>query len=360
MITLITGSPGTGKTAALVQLLGELGKDRALYVHGIPDLKIPHEPLPTPEDWPDVVPDGSIVVIDEVQTVWRPRGPGQKVPDHVAKLETHRHRGLDFYIITQGPNLLDSNVRALIGRHIHLRDVGLLGRWWYEWPECADNCRTGWKNAPLKKRYKLPTKVFDQYKSASVHNKPKRSFPVAVVVALAAVMLTVGLAYKGYSMVAAKMSGAPSESVPTAPASAPLPQQSREPMMTAARAPSQVPDERVDFIPRISDRPHTAPVYDDLRKVVRVPYISGALCVNGKCKCYADKEYLPEVSSKACQQWADEKPFNPYVAAKGSEGSFTGQQTGAPFMGAGGMGVQTPHVSAEVLPRARSIDSPPT
>lgn len=217
MITLITGAPGAGKSAALVSLLFELSKERQIYVNGIPDLKIPHLPLDNPASWPDTVPDGSIIVIDEVQNAWRPRGPGTKVPPDVQALETHRHRGLDFYIITQGPNLVDTNVRALVGRHIHLRDVGVLGRWWYEWPECADNCRTGWKNAPLKKRYKLPKKAFELYKSSSLHIKPIRSFPVILIVfAIAVIALPIGI-YMVYSSVQAKIDRAAPPSSNTSP-----------------------------------------------------------------------------------------------------------------------------------------------
>lgn len=205
MITLITGAPGAGKTLALVSLLAELAKERQVYVNGIPDLKIPHLPLDNPASWPDSVPDGSIIVIDEVQNSWRPRGPGTKVPPDVQALETHRHRGLDFFIITQGPNLVDTNVRALVGRHIHLRDVGVLGRWWYEWPECADNCRTGWKNAPLKKRYKLPKKAFDLYTSSSLHIKPIRSFPMILVVLVIALIAFIAVSYYMYGSVQKKL-----------------------------------------------------------------------------------------------------------------------------------------------------------
>lgn len=175
MITLITGAPGTGKSAALVSLLKELSKGRTIYVNGIPDLKIDHQELEDPTKWIDDVPDGSIIVIDEVQRIWRPRGPGQKVPPDIAALETHRHRGIDFYIVTQGPRLVDTNVRALVGRHVHLRDLGFLGRWWYEWPECADNCSTGWKNAPLKsvtaclKPSLMTTKAHQSTSSRSAH-----------------------------------------------------------------------------------------------------------------------------------------------------------------------------------------------
>ncbi|MDA1813338.1 hypothetical protein PDK10_27310, partial [Bacillus cereus] len=78
MLTLITGNPGTGKSAALVSMLEELGKDRQLYVNGIPELLIPHIELTEPEKWHETVPDGSVIIIDEVQRIWRPSGPGQK------------------------------------------------------------------------------------------------------------------------------------------------------------------------------------------------------------------------------------------------------------------------------------------
>lgn len=208
MITLLTGAPGTGKTAALVDLLRTVGADRPLFVFGLNGLKLAHVPLEDPTKWMDEVPDGAAIVIDEVQQVWRPRGAGKAVPDHIAALETHRHRGLDFFLTTQGPNLLDSNVRALVGRHIHLRDLGWLGRWWYEWPECADQCRTGWRSAPIKKRYKLPKRIFDSYTSASMHIKPIRSFPTALVVAVAALGGTGYLAWHMYGRLASNMNPA--------------------------------------------------------------------------------------------------------------------------------------------------------
>ncbi|MGA0610860.1 zonular occludens toxin family protein [Caldimonas sp. KR1-144] len=216
MITLITGAPGAGKSAALVQLLQEIAKGRAIYVDGVPELQVPHFALEDAAKWHEVVPDGAAVVIDEVQRVWRPRGPGQRVPDAVAALETHRHRGLDFFIVTQGPNLVDKNVRALVGRHVHLRDVGVLGRWWYEWPECSESL--AWRTAPLKKRYRLPKGVFGLYKSASMHVKPIRSFPWQLgvaVLALAGVAVGVTMLYRSFStkLGPAPLSKAPSVSV---------------------------------------------------------------------------------------------------------------------------------------------------
>lgn len=196
MITLITGAPGAGKTNALVSLLAELAEGRALYVSGIPDLTVPHVVLDDPTKWHEVVEDGGAVVIDEVQRVWRPNR--SKISDDIAALETHRHRGIDFFIVTQGPNLVHQNVRALVGRHVHLRDTGITGRWWYEWPECADNVTTGWKQAPFKKNYRLDKKAQALYTSASKHIKPIRSFPRVLVLLVVVLVLFVGLGWRTY------------------------------------------------------------------------------------------------------------------------------------------------------------------
>lgn len=305
MITLITGAPGTGKTSALVDMLEGLGKDRQIYVHGIPELLIPHVQLDKPEEWMTTVPDGSVIIIDEVQNVWRPSGSGQKIPEHIAALETHRHHGLDFYIMTQGPNLVHANVRALVGRHIHLRDLGILGRHWYEWPECADNCRNSWRAAPIKHRYKLPKRIFDKYKSASLHVKPVRGFPRALPVLIIVACLALWFGWKTYQNIFAKhLTNGTTKTSSVSPSTG---------LQTTnnLHSPISIPDERIDFIPRVRGRPWTAPAYDHLRQVVAMPVISSAICVNKKCECFDGASKL-DITSDQCEIWAIERPFNPY------------------------------------------------
>lgn len=218
MITLITGAPGAGKTAALVDLLREIeASGRAIYVDGIPELQVKHFDLADPRQWMTEVPDGAAVVIDEVQRIWRPAGTGAKVAPDVAALETHRHKGLDFFVVTQHPNLLHANVRRLVGRHIHLRDVGLLGRWWYEWPEATDPAT--FRGAPIKKAYRLPKRVFGTYKSASLHVKPIRSVPRSVLVLGAALVAFGVLGFKAYASIDAKLQGGKDALAVTAAAS---------------------------------------------------------------------------------------------------------------------------------------------
>jgi zona occludens toxin len=337
MLTMFTGTPGAGKTAALVDILADLIGDRPIFVAGsmeggklVPSLEgltIPHTVIKG-EDWPTELPDGAIMVLDEAQQLWRPRGPGAKVPPHVSELETHRHRGLDILLTTQSPKLIDANVRALVGRHVHIRDVGWYGRWWYEWPECND--ALAWKSCQNKKRYKLPKRVFELYKSASLHVKPLRGFPPALIGLMLLLVFLAGLVWfitgRLNSKTAAPeldkkgqvVTGLPPMAQPRHIASA-----SASPPPAAGGA--AVPDERVDFIPRVYNRPWTAPAYDALRKVSALPTITGAICINDKCECYHHKAKLLDVASEACASWAKDRPFNPYLAdeASGTPGANT-------------------------------------
>lgn len=318
MITVITGAPGTGKSALLVSLLAMLGKERAVFISGIGGLQIEHEVLEDPTQWHQTVPDGSVVVVDEVQRVWRPRGPGSKVPAEIAALETHRHRGLDFYLITQSPRLIDSNVRGLVGRHIHLRDLGILGRWWYEWPECADNCATGWKNAPIKKRYSLPKAVFGQYKSASVHIKPIRSIPWMLAVMVLALLVTGFMSWRGYVAISSKLAPPavqqPVKSIDSITAKA---HAQAGPAAAAASAPVF---DSTAFVPRLSSKPETAPAYDHLRVVVAMPMVAGAICNARRCVCVTQQGSSAGLSDGECRSWLNDQPFNPYMGVVANAG----------------------------------------
>lgn len=191
MITLITGLPGAGKTAALVSLLSGLPKDRPLFVHGVPDLKIAHEAIDGAL-WHEA-PEGAIIAIDEAQTVFRATGAGSLIPQNIRLLETHRHNGHDLYLVTQHPRLIHSSVRALVGRHVHLRNVPLLGRRWYEWPEVGDPAR--FKTAPTSKGFRLPRDALGLYRSATEHFKVSRMAPRSAMLLGAALLVMVGLAW---------------------------------------------------------------------------------------------------------------------------------------------------------------------
>lgn len=282
MITLITGAPGAGKTNALVSLLAELAEGRALYVSGVPDLAVPHVVLDDPTNWHEVVEDGAAVVIDEVQRVWRPNR--SKIPEDIAALETHRHRGIDFFIVTQSPGLVHANVRALIGRHVHLRDTGITGRWWYEWPECADNVTSAWKQAPVKKPYRLDKKAQALYTSASKHVKPIRSLPASVVFLVVVLLALAGMGWKVYDLMRPKLDlaanmGKPAESSASAPVAAP-----------AAR-----PDLSAPVTAQTASEPSSA------GGTSQAPRLAGCVMMRSRCECLDSEGYVMTVDLQMCK-----------------------------------------------------------
>src|SRR2546427_11293043 len=61
-------------------------------------------------------------------------------------------------------------------------------------------------------------------------------------------------------------------------------------------------------------RSWTAPAYDEIRRVVAMPLITGAMCINDHCVCFNGSRRLLDVSSDACNEWRIQRPFNPYDA----------------------------------------------
>lgn len=305
MITLFTGSPGAGKTASLVDFLSKLEGDRPIFSDGLEGLALPHTACDS-NNWHTELPDGAILVIDEAQRVWRPRGSAAKVPDSVAELETHRHRGIDIFLTTQSPRLIDANVRALVGRHVHIRDTGILGRYWYEWPECNDSMT--WKTCINKHRITLPKKAFSLYKSASLHTTPVRGIPRVLYVVIIALILLSFLVYSVYRIVNRSQNAkSPQQQIE---------QNIQHPQseLNAVSNRSGPIDDRIDFIPRVSNKPESAPAYDHLRVIVAMPVVRGGVCIGEKCKCITDQGTDSGLSNAECRAYVTNPPFDPYRA----------------------------------------------
>lgn len=197
MIELHTGVPGSGKSLRMVQDLNTLqrsweanpGEARPVFVMGIPDLLLPHSEVPLRSeridkagtvrlvpDW-DEMPDGSLVIIDECQGIFPPRSGSTPAAPYIAWLNVHRHRGFDIWLTTQSPRLIDTGVRALVGRHKHFRRLfGMQRSIIYEWDACSDNL-TGLANA-VRTHWSFPTSAFKFYKSAELHTKQRFKLPL--------------------------------------------------------------------------------------------------------------------------------------------------------------------------------------
>lgn len=341
MITIITGTPGAGKTALAVSMLDELIQAaqksgeclRPIFVMGIPELQLPHEPTPTIDQWtfkepapedPTLLeahfafPDGSLVIVDEAQKVYRPRASASKVPDHVSAFERHRHRGIDFWLITQHPGLLDANVRKLAGKHIHLRALWA-GRRLYEWSECADPESVSDRDKAIQRPYRLPSRIFGLYKSASLHVKQSRRLPWQLWVVGAAIGVSGYLGWGVYKRISGAIGGEP---VPVAAEKAPggrLQVEAAPGAAQAARGASQAVAAKVapgvtvdDWTPRIRTRPETAPMYDGFRQVRVLPVVAGCVAMRDQCRCYTDQGTDAFLTGEECREWLRSPPFNPW------------------------------------------------
>ncbi|WP_373700682.1 zonular occludens toxin family protein [Neisseria dentiae] len=338
MLYLITGVPGSGKTLKMISDLMNRQdlKNRPLYLDGIPEVNgqlIPNLPIPegeTMHTWHKWAPTGAILVIDECQRVFRPRPSGSKVPDYVAELETHRHKGIDIFLLTQHPRLIDSNVRALIGHHCHIAKTNLGVRRMLEWERCADPTLTKDVQSAVKSVYTLDKKAFGVYKSAEEHTKIRTKlsrvvyiFPIVLFVLIAASWyvysswnsrideMKVGqekpkIEHKG--LIPDSSSAATVGHVQTVNSQGQYPPK-------PASAPDPKPHiSEADYKPAIDGQPWTAPLYNGQNKAVKtMPYPVACIKSQNKCTCYTDQATpIKGMDKDTCIDYALNGIYNPY------------------------------------------------
>lgn len=311
MLTLITGTPGAGKTLCLISMLMNRAdlKCRPLFLDGIPDVKqdvIPHLEVPegeTMQTWPKWAPEGAILVIDECQRVFRCRSAGSKVPDYVAELETHRHRGLDFFLITQGPRLIDSNVRALIGQHMHISMTKLGIRRMATWNRCANPDSKSDIAEALVSIYKLDKRAYGVYKSAEVHTKIKVGRSKALIIApIALVLCMLSIGYSIYWVVGwfGSMGKKPNQGQAQAA--------TMHTSNNVAKVPAlQVPTNTAAAATTSASAPAVSTMPATVNEDNFTPEVVACVASSGKCRCYSDQATLIRtVSYKQCMTYVSD------------------------------------------------------
>lgn len=326
MISLITGLPGMGKTSLMVHMLMTRSdlQNRPLYVDGIAELKLPTQPIPdgeTMETWHLWAPPGSVLVIDEAQRIFRPRPSGAKVPDFVQELETHRHKGIDFFILTQHPRLLDINLRSLIGEHRNISRTLLGFKRLSYWQRCA-NPESRADIAEAKQSIFTPKKsVFGMYKSAEEHTVVKGKLSSYIYIFPVAVGAVVYFSYSLKSSYERKTASPQNVAVsePQLSASSVSDSYAYTPPPAASvpieQPPSVAPLSASDFVPTVPDQPWSAPIYNNLnRNVQSMPYPVACVKNGNKCTCYTDQATVIEgLSKKACLSFIKNGLYNPYI-----------------------------------------------
>ncbi|APO90444.1 zonular occludens toxin domain-containing protein [Xanthomonas euvesicatoria] len=176
MLHLITGQNGSGKSLRAIQIMYERhGQGMEVYACGFRGMKAPFvKPFADPRRWAELPPN-SVLFVDEAQQVWRTRPPTRPVPPEVQALETHRHQGIDIYLITQSPMYLDSHIRPLITTHQHLVSYDKGSARLFQFSECREDVKSAaLRNKSDFKVWRYPTEHYADYESAEVHTtKPK-------------------------------------------------------------------------------------------------------------------------------------------------------------------------------------------
>lgn len=319
MIFLHTGLPGAGKTLftlAHVKPLAEK-EGRQVYFYNIPQVEIPGW-IEINEDefrrWYEL-PANSIIIADEAQRVFRPRPASSKVPEHVEKLETHRHLGVDLYLITQHPGLIDLNVRKLVGTHRHVvRSFGSNHAVVHAWGQVKDNCDKS-RSDSVKTQFRYPKEVFSWYKSAEVHTH-KRSIPFRVLM-LPVLVVSIGffawMAYQGLTVDSVEnakkaIANAQGRSVESLDASMVSPGTTQR---VVPLTPEQYIEQRK---PRIQGLPWSAPIYDALTVPVQAPRPMG--CFDTKihgCYCVDQQANRLSVDADFCKNYISHGMFISWV-----------------------------------------------
>ncbi|MBL8642972.1 MAG: hypothetical protein JNK21_03485 [Rhodospirillaceae bacterium] len=315
-ITLITGTPGAGKTLRAVERLRAAVGSRPVYVCGIEGLTIPGVlPLADPHTWADL-PDGSLVVVDEAWRHYPRNKPGTPPIPPVANLAEHRHRGFDFIIVTQGPTQIDTFVRSLVSEHEHVsRRFGTHHASVWRWGAAVTDVNgSGERAKALQVEWRYPKDVFELYKSASLHTV-KRRIPFRVL--LFPVLAVAVLGTLGYWILRDPAEAAAVKEEQRTPVAlpgtvAPSPQGKRS---------YATPEEWIAaHTPRVPTMPWSAPIYDGLSpSELPIP-----MCVinhdKGTCICRTEQGTRYDLPGSICRRIAFEGLYNPYKRATPSRG----------------------------------------
>lgn len=356
MIYLITGSPGVGKTAMVVDMilsnfeglfkfktLDGTEIDRPLYfchIDGLDERKFKAHRLTEEQlqsaPLKDIVPEGSVVIVDECDYTYPVRSASREPPPYVQTLKELRHAGFTLILMTQHPSMIDRYVRNLVGKHIHIERKQLKTKR-YEWYRCEENLNSTSFQAANWSYYKPPKRAFAYYKSASTHIKFTKKFPKVLFVApllvfafLYGVSSFVGKFNQPKDKVAentVSVASAPSISAVEEMEKPVAPQAASAPSVAVRDASAPMGTVNTDFEPAIPDKPETAPIYDSLRRAVNMETVAGCVATSTSCNCYSEQATPVRVSVRQCREYAENGVFQIY---KNMDGGRASVQSAAP------------------------------
>lgn len=310
-VKLYTGLPGAGKTARMVDEIVRLhdsAPDRPVYqmgIDGLADGVAETLTLDQLHAWEELPPK-AIIALDECQEPHLfPLDQG-KPAAWVKRLSKVRHEGMDLLLSTQHPNMMSSHIRRLVDLHVHLvRKFNTSIVMAFQWSRCMENCeKESAQRSALKSVCKLPSRVFDLYKSANAHTMKARVplkawlLPVLGIVAVAA-LVAIPLVIHRVRRDAVK------------PASASMPAQKSKAVLAASAA-MREKDYGKWMSPRVPGIPWTAPAFDQLQ-VQAQPAIYCIAVEDGRCVCHSEQGTTVNAPASVCRSIAANGIYNPFL-----------------------------------------------
>lgn len=324
-IHLITGLPGNGKTAIMMEHMHDQAQaaQRPLYAFGIDGLQPGLATvLEDPKTWNDkdqdgnyLIPDGSLVYIDEA---WKWFGhlhdaTRQATPKHVLALAEHRHRGLDFVWTTQMPGQIYPFARALIQDHWHtVRRFGTRMLDLYKWGELCDDVKSQSKRElAIKQTRTLPGKqILESYQSATQHTI-KAKIPLRVWAIPAMLVIGIALVFTAYNYLKPETMAANATHAKTAetppggsPSSSPVPGAPTSSVSALLQAQT----------PLIPAQPWTAPQFGQVEPETKPMIYCMAGDVDGinpSCNCLTEQGTKYYLEFQQCVLIAKNGLYNP-------------------------------------------------
>jgi zona occludens toxin len=326
MLTIVTGTPGAGKTLftldrILKESVPEKGKPRReIFVHNVADLDLKFfnaQVMTDPEKWYEL-PHGSLLVFDEAQGIFPQRTKDEK-PLKVEKFATHRHSGYDIFIVTQDPMNVDVFIRRMAGRHFHLRRILNRGiATVYEYQEYQSN-PTGFlekQQAIAVFSWKHNRKLFDRYRSATIHTHKAR-FPLKLLIIPVALLVCCIAFWRAFVGLTSMSEPVNKAAVSAAAAAAPTVPSVDFSKGLARGVISSIGPYLDSFAPVVPGLAHSAPVYQELFVPVTFPK---PLCIEfqirpdssaTRCKCFTQQLTRYDTSDQNCRFWVDHGWFDP-------------------------------------------------
>lgn len=317
MIYLRTGLPGSGKTLRTITMaLAEVAKGREVYALNVNGLNYAatgiKEWTKGLEDW-QTLPTGALLIVDEVQSYLKPRGPAATPPDWIEAMTRNRHSGIDLAFVTQDPMLMDPYVRRLVNYHEHLvrMDGGFNRARIFSAEYCMD---VGKGKVPDGAEFALwayPEQNFALYQSAAAHTVRKR-VPQSLKFVAVGSLIVAGCIWAAFAVLGGIGTDEPAtRTASETPRTKPGQGLAQLGGTLGQRRPMTVEEYITHITPRIPGHPWSAPMYDGQKPTTqpRIACISTA----STCRCYTEQATPVKTVEPVCRTLARDGAYNPFL-----------------------------------------------